>query len=146
MLLYKNFLGVVFVLGLILSISPISAYSIETQTHNNNTFDMNVLTPSIHMKTLLSSTGNADNELNCTDKSNESSTSLSNRACDIYISPKLDRQLYLWGIYLLVMSTIILIIPSQSIYINLGFSSLLGAPGFVLVYNFRNHSNDYRRC
>lgn len=61
----------VFVLGLILSISPISAYSIETQTHSNNTFDMNVLASNIHMETLLSTTGNVDNELNYINKQKE---------------------------------------------------------------------------
>lgn len=60
-----------FVLGLILSISPISAYSIETQTHSNNTFDMDMLTSNIHMEILISTTEKLDNELNCTDKQKE---------------------------------------------------------------------------
>jgi hypothetical protein len=61
MICYNNLLKIMFIISLVLSISPISAYSIETQTHNNNTFDMNVLTQP-NLMGLIPSSENSNKE------------------------------------------------------------------------------------
>ena len=132
MIFYKNFLGIILIIGLILSISPITAYSIETK--NNDNCNMNVLTQKTPKETTI---GNVNTKLNYTNNSNGSSPSLSSAVRDIYISSDSDRKLYLCGIFLLIMSLITLISPPFT-YVNLFVFSLLAIPGFIIVYNFGN--------
>lgn len=60
---YRHIFGIVFIMGLILSISPITAHSIETQNNNSNC-DMNVLTQFNHMEVMpLKNTTNKEKKI-----------------------------------------------------------------------------------
>jgi hypothetical protein len=62
MICYNNFLKIMFIIGLVLSISPITAYSIEA-SHYKNDSDVDMLTQVNHMEI---SAGNVDNKSNYT--------------------------------------------------------------------------------
>ena len=78
MICFRNLLGIIFVIGLILSISPITAYSIETQNNNNNNNNNKSgidLTQTNHMETAPSAkivNNELENILNKTEMGSQS--------------------------------------------------------------------------
>jgi hypothetical protein len=50
-MLYRHIFGIIFLIGLVLSISPITAYSIEA-SHYNNDSDLDMLTQVNHMEVM----------------------------------------------------------------------------------------------
>ena len=128
MIFYKNFLGIILIIGLILSISPITAYSIETK--NNDNCNMNVLTQKTPKETTI---GNVNTKLNYTNNSNGSSPSLSSGICgSYYISDGTFKWLlhFIGTIMEIGGMTIMLYkLPTCS---NLTLTFLLFIPGFLL--------------
>ena len=75
MIFYKNFLGIILIIGLILSISPITAYSIETK--NNDNCNMNVLAQADSVGSISSNkNSNKDNDLEVNTINNETRENL----------------------------------------------------------------------